>query len=78
MSVCVAVADILEGRAALGAAAQEAAQLKVPLVAVNLTGSDYDTSARAIPYTKWKLTTAPMESRIDDWCSSEQRSTSPS
>ena len=45
MSVCVAVTDSTEGQAALEAAANEAVQLNVPLVAVNLTGSDLDTSA---------------------------------
>lgn len=45
MSVCVAVTDSKEGQAALEAAAIEAVQLNVPLVAVNLTGSKLDTSA---------------------------------
>ena len=45
MSVCVAVTDSKEGHAALEAAASEAAQLNAPLLAVNLTGSDLDTSA---------------------------------
>lgn len=45
MSVCVAVTDSKEGRAALQAAGKEAVQLNVELVAVNLTGSDLDTSA---------------------------------
>ena len=45
MSVCVAVTDSKEGQAALEAAAKEAVQLNVALVAVNLTGSDLDTSA---------------------------------
>jgi nucleotide-binding universal stress UspA family protein len=45
MSVCVAVTDSTEGQAALEAAADEAVQLNVPLVAVNLTGSELDTSA---------------------------------
>jgi nucleotide-binding universal stress UspA family protein len=44
MSVCVAVTDSREGRAAFGAAAREAVQLGVPLVAVNLTGADLDRS----------------------------------
>jgi nucleotide-binding universal stress UspA family protein len=39
MSICVAVTDSLEGRAALEAAAEEAVRLEVPLVAVNLTGA---------------------------------------
>jgi nucleotide-binding universal stress UspA family protein len=47
MSICVAVTDSKEGIAALEAAAIEALQLDVPLVAVNLTGSDLDTSALA-------------------------------
>ena len=47
MSVCVAVTDSTEGQAALEAAAKEAVQLNVPLVAVNLTGSDLDTAAIA-------------------------------
>ena len=47
MSVCVAVTDSTEGQAALEAAATEAVQLNVPLVAVNLTGSDLDTSSIA-------------------------------
>jgi len=52
MSVCVAVTDSTEGQAALEAAANEAAQLNAPLVAVNLTGSDLDTSAitSELPY----------------------------
>ena len=45
MSVCVAVTDSKEGQAALEAAAKEAVKLNVALVAVNLTGSDLDTSA---------------------------------
>ena len=45
MTVCVAVTNSAEGLAALAAAAQEAVQLAVPLVAVNLTGSDLDTAA---------------------------------
>jgi nucleotide-binding universal stress UspA family protein len=45
MSVCVAVTDSSEGHAALEAAAHEAVQLNAPLVAVNLTGADLDTSA---------------------------------
>ena len=50
MSVCVAVTDSKEGHSALEAAAQEAVQLNLPLVAVNLTGSDLDTSAIASEY----------------------------
>jgi len=45
MSVCVAVTNSTEGQAALEAAANEATQLNAPLVAVNLTGSELDTSA---------------------------------
>jgi nucleotide-binding universal stress UspA family protein len=45
MSICVAVTDSQEGLAALEAAVHESSQLGVPLVAVNLTGSDLDTSA---------------------------------
>ena len=44
MSVCVAVTNSLEGRSALQAAIGEAAQLHLPLIAVNLTGSDLDPS----------------------------------
>ena len=40
MSIAVAVTDNAEGRAALEAAAAEAAALSVPLVVVDLTGSD--------------------------------------
>jgi nucleotide-binding universal stress UspA family protein len=52
MSICVAVTDSKEGRAALEAAVQEAGRLDVPLVAVNLTGSDLDRSATTsdLPY----------------------------
>jgi nucleotide-binding universal stress UspA family protein len=45
MSICVAVTDNQEGLAALEAAVSESSQLGVPLVAVNLTGSDLDTAA---------------------------------
>lgn len=45
MSVAVAVTDSQEGHVALEAAALEAVQLTVPLVAINLTGADLDTSA---------------------------------
>src|SRR3954452_3826340 len=45
MSICVAVTDNDEGAAALSAAAIEAFQLGVKLVAVNLTSSELDTSA---------------------------------
>ena len=52
MSVCVAVTDSTEGKAALEAAASEAVRLNAPLVAVNLTGSELDTSAISpeLPY----------------------------
>jgi len=50
MSVCVAVTDSDEGRVALDAAAREAGQLNLPLVAVNLTGSELDTSAITSEY----------------------------
>ena len=45
MSVCVAVTDSKEGQVALEAAANEAVQLNASLLAVNLTGSELDTSA---------------------------------
>jgi nucleotide-binding universal stress UspA family protein len=44
MSICVAVTDNKEGASALEAAALEAGRLGVPLVAVNLTSADLDTS----------------------------------
>lgn len=47
MSVLVAVTDSPEGKAALEAAANEAASLNVPLTVVNLTGGDVDTSMLA-------------------------------
>jgi nucleotide-binding universal stress UspA family protein len=47
MSICVAVTDNREGAAALEAAANEAVQLNASLVAVNLTGSDLETSTIA-------------------------------
>jgi nucleotide-binding universal stress UspA family protein len=47
MSICVAVTDSKEGAAALEAAAAEAVRMGVPLVAVNLTATDLDTSAVA-------------------------------
>jgi nucleotide-binding universal stress UspA family protein len=52
MSICVAVTDSEEGRAALDAAAREAVQHGVPLVAVNLTGAALDTAALSaeLPY----------------------------
>jgi nucleotide-binding universal stress UspA family protein len=50
MSVCVAVTDSDEGRLAFKAAAHEAVQLNLPLVAVNLTGSELDTSAITSEY----------------------------
>jgi nucleotide-binding universal stress UspA family protein len=45
MSICVAVTDNKEGAAALEAAAVWAVKLALPLLAVNLTASDLDTSA---------------------------------
>jgi nucleotide-binding universal stress UspA family protein len=47
MSVLVAVTDSPEGKAALEAAANEAASLNVPLTAVNLTSAELDTSRLA-------------------------------
>ncbi|HEY0238791.1 MAG TPA: universal stress protein [Friedmanniella sp.] len=47
MSVLVAVTDSPEGKAALEAAANEAASLNVALYAVNLTSADLDTSMLA-------------------------------
>jgi nucleotide-binding universal stress UspA family protein len=48
MSICVAVTDNKEGAAALEAAAAEARQRGVQLLAVNLTASDLDASAAAL------------------------------
>jgi len=52
MSVCVAVTDSKEGQVALKAAADEAVQLNVALVAVNLTGADLATGvvSSEVPY----------------------------
>lgn len=47
MSVLVAVTDSPEGRAALEAAANEAASLNVGVTVVNLTGGDVDTAMLA-------------------------------
>lgn len=47
MSVLVAVTDSPEGKAALEAAANEAASLNVGLTAINLTSADLDTSMLA-------------------------------
>ena len=47
MSVLVAVTDSPEGKAALEAAANEAASLHVTLTAVNLTNADLDVSRLA-------------------------------
>ncbi|MGD4180791.1 universal stress protein [Xanthomonas citri pv. citri] len=47
MSICVAVTDNKEGTAALEAAVALAVRLDDRLVAVNLTGSDLDTSSIA-------------------------------
>ncbi len=44
MSVCVAVTDNKEGHAAFAAAIEEAAHLGVPLLVVNLTAAQLDTS----------------------------------
>ena len=65
MSFCVAVTDSSEGRAALTAAAQEAAQWNVPLVAVNLTGSSLDTSAMPseLPH---EVVVPPSPSALDE------------
>lgn len=48
MSICVAVTDNSEGTAALVAAATEAAKQGVPLVAVNLTTKELDTSGLSV------------------------------
>lgn len=59
MSVCVAVTDSTEGRAALVAAAEEAVRMDVPLVAVNLTGSDLDASVLGPELSAEVLVPAP-------------------
>ena len=65
MSVCVAVTDSKEGQAALEAAASEAVQLNVSLVAVNLTGSDLDTSAM-IPELRCEVVMPSGPSTLDE------------
>jgi nucleotide-binding universal stress UspA family protein len=65
MSICVAVTDSKEGQAALEAAAQEAVQLNVPLVAVNLTGSDLDTSAIS-PEPPYEVVVPGSPSALDE------------
>jgi len=64
MSVCVAVTDSAEGQAALEAAATEAARLNVPLVAVNLTASELDTSAIS-PELQYEIVVSSA-SRLDE------------
>ena len=64
MSVCVAVTDSTEGRAALVAAAEEAVRMGVPLVAVNLTGSDLDASVLAPELSSEVL--VPAASALDE------------
>ena len=65
MSVCVAVTDSKEGQAALEAAATEAVQLNVGLVAVNLTGSDLDTSA-ITPELQYEVVVPSAPSSLDE------------
>jgi nucleotide-binding universal stress UspA family protein len=65
MSVCVAVTDSTEGQAALEAAAKEAVQLNVPLVAVNLTGSDLDTAA-ITPELQYEVVVPDGPSSLDE------------
>ena len=65
MSVCVAVTDSKEGQAALEAAANEAVQLNVALVAVNLTGSDLDTSALT-PELSYEVVVPSSPSSLDE------------
>jgi nucleotide-binding universal stress UspA family protein len=65
MSVCVAVTDTKEGQAALEAAANEAVQLNVSLVAVNLTGSELDTSA-ITPEVSWEVIVPSRPSNLDE------------
>jgi hypothetical protein len=65
MSVCVAVTDSKEGLAALEAATSEAVQLNVPLVAVNLTGSDLDTSA-ITPELPYEVVVPDGPSNLDE------------
>ena len=65
MSICVAVTDSQEGQAALEAAVQEAVRLNAPLVAVNLTGSDLDTSAFA-PDQPYEVVVPSSPSSLDE------------
>ena len=65
MSVCVAVTDSAEGLAALEAAVQEAVRLAVPLVAVNLTGSDLDTAALP-PELEYEVVVPSSPSALDE------------
>jgi nucleotide-binding universal stress UspA family protein len=65
MSICVAVTDSEEGQAAFRAAAQEAVQLDLPLVAVNLTGSDLDTSSVS-PGLSYEVLVPSSPSSLDE------------
>jgi len=65
MSICVAVTDSTEGQAALEAAANEAVQLNAPLVAVNLTGSDLDTST-ITPELSYEVVVPNGPSNLDE------------
>jgi nucleotide-binding universal stress UspA family protein len=65
MSVCVAVTDSKEGQAALEAAAVEAVRLGVPLVPVNLTASDLDTS-RFPPEVHYEVVMPDGPSSLDE------------
>lgn len=65
MSVCVAVTDNKEGQAALETAAQEAGQLSVSLVAVNLTGANLDTAAIS-PDLQVEVVVPPSPSALDE------------
>ena len=65
MSICVAVTDSQEGQAALEAAAVEAVQLNTPLLAVNLTGADLDTSALA-PEVAFEVVLPTSPSSLDE------------
>lgn len=65
MSICVAVTDNNEGPAALHAAAAEAGRLGVPLIAVNLTGSDLDTSSIA-PHVQCEVVAPPVPTSLDE------------
>jgi nucleotide-binding universal stress UspA family protein len=65
MSICVAVTNSKEGTAALEAAAIEAHQLNVPLLAVNLTGADLDTSALA-PEVQYEVVVPGGPATLDE------------